>query len=77
MDEPKNDSNEQKIKEHKSDLDISIIINKKPSSTLVILVQEYYTNEYYFWYCRREYLEILGILGGVGDKDLENKMIEF
>lgn len=55
---------------------IFMIINNTLSGKLVILAREHYANEKHCQCSKRECLEISGNSGGVGDKDLDNKMFE-
>ena len=75
LDELKIDLNELKTKFWKleSDLHISRNVNDKMSDKLVALERKCHANEQY---SRRECLEISGILAGVGDKDIEKKVLE-
>ena len=75
LDELKNDLNELKTKFCKleSDLHISRNVNDKLSDKLVVLERKCHANEQY---PRRECLEISGIAAEVGDKDIEQKVLE-
>ena len=75
LDELKINLNELKTKFCKleSDLHISRNVNDKLSDKLVVLERKYHANEQH---SRRKCLEISGIPAEVGDKDIEQKMLE-